>query len=185
MTEQWKNKSARFGWLAGAIAGAALTASLVSINHDSAAQPAAAQPVSVRGAASPASFADVIESVSPAVVNIMVSKVEQAQPTAFNFEDRGQGPRGQRAPQTPFDEFFGRFFDQPNQPRRERRRVAALGALAKSRQRDVEHRQDLRGIRDGRRRIRLRKRPPEMQRIKQRDREEKRKHDRRGHRDAS
>ena len=121
MTEQWKNKSARFGWLAGAIAGAALTASLVSINHDSAAQPAAAQPVSVRGAASPASFADVIESVSPAVVNIMVSKVEQAQPTAFNFEDRGQGPRGQRAPQTPFDEFFGRFFDQPNQPRRERR----------------------------------------------------------------
>ena len=80
MTEQWKKKSARFGWLAGAIAGAALTASLVSINHDSAAQPAAVRPASVRSASSPASFADVIESVSPAVVNIMVSKVDSWPP---------------------------------------------------------------------------------------------------------
>jgi serine protease Do len=122
MTEQWKKKSARFGWLAGAIAGAALTASLVSYDHDSAAQAAPVQVASAHGASSPGSFADVIESVSPAVVNIMVSKVEQAQPTGFGFEDRGQNPqRGQRGPQTPFDEFFGRFFDQPNGQRRERR----------------------------------------------------------------
>ena len=33
MTEQWKNKSARFGWLAGAIAGAALTASVAALGE--------------------------------------------------------------------------------------------------------------------------------------------------------
>jgi serine protease Do len=120
MTEQWKNRSARFGWLAGAIAAAALTASLVGINHDSVAQPAAAQPAVPRSAASPGSFADVIETVSPAVVNIMISKVDQAQPTGFEFSEPG-AQRGQRGQQFPFDEFFGRFFDQPNQPRRERR----------------------------------------------------------------
>ncbi len=120
MTEQWKNRSARFGWLAGAIAAAALTASLVSINHDSVAQPAAAQSAAPRAASSPGSFADVIETVSPAVVNIMISKVEQAQPTGFDLSEPG-AQRGQRGQQFPFDEFFGRFFDQPGQQRRERR----------------------------------------------------------------
>ena len=122
MTEQWKNRSARFGWLAGAIAAAALTASLVTINHDSVAQPAAAavQSAAPRSASSPGSFADVIETVSPAVVNIMISKVEQAQPTGFDLSEPG-AQRGQRGQQFPFDEFFGRFFDQPNQQRRERR----------------------------------------------------------------
>ena len=120
MTEQWKNRSARFGWLAGAIAAAALTASLVTINHDSVAQTAAAQVAAPRAASSPGSFADVIETVSPAVVNIMISKVEQAQPTGFDLpEPRAQ--RGQRGQQFPFDEFFGRFFDQPGQQKRERR----------------------------------------------------------------
>src|SRR5881394_2484921 len=113
MTEQWKNRSARFGWLAGAIAAAALTASLVGVNHDSVAQPAAAQSAAARSASSPGSFADVIETVSPAVVNIMISKVDQAQPTRFEFTDPG-AQRGQRGQQFPFDEFFGRFFDQPN-----------------------------------------------------------------------
>jgi serine protease Do len=60
------------------------------------------------------SFADVIDSVSPAVVNIMVSKVEQAAPTAFEFSP------GKSRGQAPLDEFFGRFFDAPN-PQRERR----------------------------------------------------------------
>jgi len=120
MTEQWKNRSARFGWLAGAIAAAALTVSLVGINHDSAAQSAVAQPVAQHSASSPGSFADVIETVSPAVVNIMVSKVEQAQPTGFESAEPGT-QRGQRGQQFPFDEFFGRFFDQPGQPKRERR----------------------------------------------------------------
>ena len=119
MTEQWKNRSARFGWLAGAMAAAALTASLVSINHESVAQSAAVvQSAAPRSASSPGSFADVIETVSPAVVNIMVSKVEQAQPTGFEQDPGAQ--RGQRGQQFPFDEFFGRFFDQPNQQKRER-----------------------------------------------------------------
>jgi len=115
MTEQWKTRSARFGWLAGAIAAAALTGSLLSINHDSVAQTAAPH------AASPGSFADVIEAVNPAVVNIMISKVEQAQPTGFEGSAGPRGQQFQRGQQFPFDEFFGRFFDQPNQPRRERR----------------------------------------------------------------
>ncbi len=117
MTEQWKNRSARVGWLAGAVAAAALTVSLVTINHDSNAQSAAVQTAAaVSGRAStPGSFADVIETVSPAVVNIMISKTEQSQPTGFDEPNTQQ--RGQRGPQFPFDEFFGRFFDQPNQPR--------------------------------------------------------------------
>ena len=120
MTEQWKNRSARFGGLAGAIAAAALTGSLLSIDHDSVAQPAAAAAIAPRAAASPGSFADVIETVSPAVVNIMISKVDQAQPTGFELSEPG-AQRGQRGQQFPFDEFFGRFFDQPNRERRERR----------------------------------------------------------------
>jgi serine protease Do len=118
MTEQWKNRSARFGWLAGAIAAAALTASLVTVNHDSVAQPAAAPVAAPRVASSPGSFADVIETVSPAVVNIMISKVDQAQPTGFDLSEPG-AQRGQRG--QPFEEFFGRFFDQPGQQKRERR----------------------------------------------------------------
>jgi len=117
MTEQWKSRSARFGWLAGAIAAVALTASLVSINHDSVAQTAPAQAVVAHGVSSPGSFADVIETVNPAVVNIMISKIDKAQPTGFEFQGQGPG-RGQ---QPNLDEFFGRFFDQPNQPKRERR----------------------------------------------------------------
>jgi serine protease Do len=115
MTEQWKNRSARFGWLAGAIAAAALTGSLVGVNHDSVAQPA----VATRNV-SPGSFADVIEAVSPAVVNIMITKVEQAQPTGFQFQAPGQGPGSDRDQQFPFDQFFGRFFNAPNQPRERR-----------------------------------------------------------------
>src|SRR5258706_6002079 len=109
MTDRWKTRSARFGWLAGAIAAAALTASLVGVNHDSVAQSAAAAAQSAvpRSASSPGSFADVIETVSPAVVNIMISKVDQAQPTGFEFTDPG-AQRGQRGEQSPFDEFFGR-----------------------------------------------------------------------------
>jgi serine protease Do len=114
MTEQWKKRSARFGWLAGAIAAAALTGSLVGINHDSVAQPA----VATRNA-SPGSFADVIDAVSPAVVNIMISKVEQAQPTGFQFQGP-QEPGSGSDQQFPFDQFFGRFFNAPNQPRQRR-----------------------------------------------------------------
>jgi serine protease Do len=109
MTEQWNKNSARVGWLAGAVGAAVLAFSLVTLNFESVAQPAAP-----RAPASAVSFADVIDSVSPAVVNIMVSKVEQAAPTAFEFSP------GKSRGQAPLDEFFGRFFDAPN-PQRERR----------------------------------------------------------------
>jgi serine protease Do len=105
MTEQWKTNSARFGWLAGAVGAAVLAVSLLSLNDNSVAQPVAPRTVT------PGSFADVIESVSPAVVNIVVSKVEPASPTAFEFAPGT--PRGD-GQQFPF-EFFERFFDPPNQ----------------------------------------------------------------------
>jgi serine protease Do len=101
MTEQWKRSSARFGWLAGAVGAGVLMFS--AFNFDSG---LTAQPIAPRTPASPGiSFADVIESVSPAVVNIAVMKVESAAPTSFQF--RGNAP-GQQ--QFPF-EFFERFFE--------------------------------------------------------------------------
>jgi serine protease Do len=89
---------------------------LLSLNFNSDAQPAAPHSVS------PGSFAAVIESVSPAVVNIMVSKVEESTPTGFQFSPGS--PRGQQ----PLDEFFGRFFDMPNQPQRPERRSEGQGS---------------------------------------------------------
>jgi serine protease Do len=109
MTKHWTKSSARSGWLAGAIGGAALTLAVLFVNFSPAAQ-SAAPPMVTTG-----SFADVVESVSPAVVNISVSKVAQALPTA-TF------PRSpQRGQDNPLDEFFGRFFDMPGQPMPERR----------------------------------------------------------------
>jgi serine protease Do len=101
MTEQWKQSSARVGWLAGAAGAGVLAFSLFTLNDHSIAQPVAPRTPAAVGV----SFADVIESVSPAVVNIAVMKVESAAPTSFQYSfPRGQG-------QTPFDEFFERFFD--------------------------------------------------------------------------
>ncbi|HJR70092.1 MAG TPA: DegQ family serine endoprotease [Gammaproteobacteria bacterium] len=105
MTEPWK-RSTRFGWLAGAIGAAVLALSLVSFNDDSIAQSTAAR------VQSPGSFADVIEDVSPAVVNITVSKVETASPTVFQFPP-GQFPPEMRGRESPFDDFF-RFFGGEN-----------------------------------------------------------------------
>ena len=61
------------------------------------------------------SFADVVEAVSPAVVNIMVTQVSEAQPT-LGFQRFGapQG-RGRSDQQEQLEEFFGRFFDAPQQ----------------------------------------------------------------------
>ena len=55
------------------------------------------------------SFADVVDHVSPAVVNISVTKVTRATPTA----GWQRLPRGDNSP---FDEFFGRFFGGPGLP---------------------------------------------------------------------
>jgi serine protease Do len=53
------------------------------------------------------SFADVVETVSPSVVAIAVTKEAEAMPTAvFSWNHPG-------GPATPFDDFFGRFFDMP------------------------------------------------------------------------
>jgi len=109
MAEQSNKRFARFGWLAGAIGVAVLGFSLLSFNGRTVAQPVAPPTVSS------GSFADVIESVSSAVVNIAVSKVETAEPTVFQFSQ--PGVPGQRLP---FNDFF-EFFGGPNQEQPQRR----------------------------------------------------------------
>jgi len=100
MTAQ--SKGARYGWLAGAAGAGVLAFSVLNLSSGLTAQPAAP-----RTPAAPAvSFADVIDSVSPAVVNIAVMKTEAA-PTSFQY---GGGQPGLRGEGLPF-EFFERFFD--------------------------------------------------------------------------
>src|SRR5262245_15837043 len=101
MTDQSKS-SARYGWLAGAAGAGVLAFSVLNLSSGLTAQPAAP-----RTPAAPAvSFADVIDSVSPAVVNIAVMKVETA-PTSFQY---GGGQPGLGSEQgLPF-EFFERFY---------------------------------------------------------------------------
>jgi serine protease Do len=118
MTEQWRS-SARVGWLAGAVGAGVLTFSVLNLSGG-----LIAQPVAPRVPANPGtSFAEVIESVSPAVVNIAVMKVESAAPTSFQFRDDAPGMRGQQ--QFPF-EFFERFFD--GDPRQFERRSEGQGS---------------------------------------------------------
>jgi serine protease Do len=117
MTEKWRTNSARFGWLAGAVGAGMLAFSALNLNGG-----LTAQPVAPRTAATPAvSFADVIESVSPAVVNISVAKVETA-PTSFQFRG-GPGFGGDQS--LPF-EFFERFFN--GDPRGFQRRSEGQGS---------------------------------------------------------
>ncbi len=120
MTE-WKTKSARFGWLAGAVGAGVLTFSVLNLSGGLTAQPAAP-----RAPANPGtSFAEVIESVSPAVVNIAVTNVEQGSPTFFEYRGNAPGmPRGSE-PQFPF-EFFERFFD--GNPQQFQRRSEGQGS---------------------------------------------------------
>jgi serine protease Do len=119
MNSNWLKSSTRSGWLAGAIGGAALMLTVISMNFTPAAH-SAVTPSAVGGA----SFADVVENVSPAVVNITVDKVTEALPTAAfpDFDSRdGRGDMQGRQFRSPFDEFFGRFFDAPQQQTPERR----------------------------------------------------------------
>jgi serine protease Do len=58
-----------------------------------------------------ASFADVVEQASPAVVNIAVTKVTRSMPAAGFGQSM---PRGM--PNSPLEEFFGRFFEMPGGP---------------------------------------------------------------------
>jgi serine protease Do len=103
------SKAARLAGLAAAVGVAILGFSAFNFDGSSVAQPVTVAPrVASQG---PGSFADVIESVSPAVVNIAVSKVETTAPTMFQYSQPGF-PQGR---QYPFDEFFERFFG-PNGP---------------------------------------------------------------------
>jgi serine protease Do len=119
MTHQWPANRARTGWLAGAIAGAVLAFTIIGINYTPAAHSAPTAPTVTTG-----SFADVFEAVSPAVVNIIVTQTE-ATPTAgvyrFNMP-QGQGRRGDHGDsQDELEQFFGRFFDAPQQMPQQRR----------------------------------------------------------------
>ncbi|HVJ31391.1 MAG TPA: hypothetical protein VNA66_13840, partial [Gammaproteobacteria bacterium] len=104
MTAQSKSNSARYGWLAGAAGAGVLAFSVLNLSSG-----LTAQPVAPRTPAAPAvSFADVIDSVSPAVVNIAVMKVDTA-PTSFQYGG-GQPGFGGGEQSLPF-EFFERFFE--------------------------------------------------------------------------
>ncbi|HUL80564.1 MAG TPA: Do family serine endopeptidase [Gammaproteobacteria bacterium] len=119
MTTRWLTDRARSGWLVGAVAGAVLVLAVASVNYTPAAHSAPNAPTVTSG-----SFADVFEAVSPAVVNIIVTQTETA-PTAsvYRFNGpQGQGRRGDRAdPQDQLEQFFGRFFDMPQQVPQQRR----------------------------------------------------------------
>ena len=123
MTEQWKKSSARFGWLAGAVGAGVLTFSLVTINEHSVAQPAAPRAPATVGV----SFADVIDSVSPAVVNIAVMKTDAAAPTSFEYSVPGSPGGQQFRGQLPF-EFFERFFDSDPRGQMPQRRTEGQGS---------------------------------------------------------
>ncbi|HVH75025.1 MAG TPA: DegQ family serine endoprotease [Stellaceae bacterium] len=74
----------------------------------------------------PASFADLVDKLSPAVVNI--STIETLKP-----EQGGNNPSSrlpQFPPGSPFDQFFHNFFDRPGQSQREAapRRASSLGS---------------------------------------------------------
>lgn len=111
----------RSSWALGLMAGTGigLAVLLVSLSPSArSADEASDRPVPV--ITGPVSFADVVEQVSPAVVNIAVEKAGAPVPTGLP----GLSRRG-----TPFDEFFGRFFERPEVPDSARRpRSQALGA---------------------------------------------------------
>ncbi len=116
-----------------AIAGTALAAvNTGGLKGNTALTPVAAIETVAPPAGAPVSFADVIERVSPAVVNIQVARqVDDRSTNSPRF-------RGDRPNTPPFDDFFRRFFDDEEfqrrfggrGPDRERapRRAAGLGS---------------------------------------------------------
>ncbi|MGH1480183.1 MAG: DegQ family serine endoprotease [Geminicoccales bacterium] len=80
-------------------------------------------PLQARGA--PDSFADIVEKIEPAVVNISTSK---ALPTGGQ-EGREQFPFPQPPPGSPFEDFFREFFDRERTPEQQNpRRASSLGS---------------------------------------------------------
>jgi len=125
MTRQTLIDRRRSGWFAGAIAGVVLafTIASASLYFTPAAHSAPTPPTVTSG-----SFADVFAAVSPAVVNIIVTQTEE-RPTSGVYRFNGpqgqgqeQGRRGERSdPQDELEQFFGRFFDAPQQVPQQRR----------------------------------------------------------------
>jgi serine protease Do len=74
------------------------------------------------------SFADVVEAVSPAVVNIMVTQVQESQPTMGLQRFGAPQGRGRSEQQQQLEEFFGRFFDMPQQQVPQQRKVEGQGS---------------------------------------------------------
>ena len=76
-------------------------------------------------AATPQSFADVVDQITPAVVNISTTK-------AVRRGGGGQGapefPFPQPPPGSPFEDFFREFFDREQSPEDVPRRTASLGS---------------------------------------------------------
>ncbi len=69
----------------------------------------------------PASFADVVEAVKPAVVNISTTGEAHARQIE-------RGPQFQFPPDSPFQEFFDRYFDMPDRFSKPGERIHAVGS---------------------------------------------------------
>jgi serine protease Do len=80
-----------------------------------------AAPCAVLAGPPPVSFADIVERVAPAVVNISTSK-------AVRRGDMPDLPFPQPPPGSPFEDFFREFFDQDRAPEQMPRRQASLGS---------------------------------------------------------
>ena len=110
--------------LLGAVAAAALTGALANgivsphqAYAESSVQPAPAQAVAASPAASPVSFADVVDHVRDAVVSVKVKITETADASDSEDDDspsqgQGQGQIPHLQPGDPLERFFKRFGEQ-------------------------------------------------------------------------
>lgn len=107
------------GWLVGLAAGLALVFTIPAMNSAGAVAQHEAPATSSMSLGQ--GFADIVDKVSPAVVNISVTKSAPVVPAV--------GIPDQRFPQgdNPFDQFFGRFFDMPGIPQQPQE-AQALGS---------------------------------------------------------
>jgi serine protease Do len=109
--------------IAGAVGTALTVALFVQPISPAAAKPAPAH-TSIPSTSiidRPASFADVVEAVKPAVVNIATTGASPSQ----QFE---RGPRFRFPPDSPFQEFFDRYFDMPDRFSKPGERTHAVGS---------------------------------------------------------
>jgi serine protease Do len=101
---QMPRTSARRRWQLTAVAGLCALLAGLAVVQNPAAQ-SADSALRVPAIQGPVSFADVVSTVSPAVVNIAVDKVSRTS-ISGGPGGRSLGPEGM-----PFGEFFGRFFE--------------------------------------------------------------------------